>query len=84
MGKDRVDAGNIDRIGENVLDPAILLRNRIETLDLDSFERVTGLLTSHSVSEPEIVGQVHDSQHCECNDEQALQYEKETIHRKRE
>lgn len=79
-----MDAGNIDRLGENVLDPAILLRYRIETLDLDNFERVTGLLTSHSVSEPEIVGQIHDNQHCECNDEKALQYEKETIHWKRE
>lgn len=79
-----MDAGNIDRLGENVLDPAILLRYCIETLDLDNFERVTGPLTSHSVSEPEIVGQIHDNQHCECNDEKALQYEKETIHWKRE
>ena len=79
-----MDAGNIDRLGENVLDPAILLRNRIETLYFDNLEGVTGPSTSHSVSEPEIVGQIHDSQHCEGNDEQALQYEKETIHRKRE
>jgi len=73
-------AGHIDRISGGVLNPAIFLRNGVETLDFKNLKRVARLRVVQSDSEPDVISHIDDGNHYKKKDQSALDDGKEAVH----
>jgi hypothetical protein len=77
-----MDAGHIDRISGGVLNPAILLRNGVETLDFKNLKGVARLCVLQPDSEPDVISHIDDGNHSENQDQSAFDDGKEAVHGK--
>jgi len=75
-----MDAGYIDRISGGVLNPAILLRNGVETLDFKNLKGVARHCVVQTDSEPDVICHIDDGKHSENKDQSALDDGKEAVH----
>ncbi len=69
-----------DRLGLSEFDPSIFLMDRVVTLDLHNFQRISGFRIVQPDSKPSVVAQVSDGQKKERDEECALKYGKESVH----
>lgn len=75
-----MDAGYLDRVSRGVLNPAIFLRNGVQTLDFDNFKGVARLRVVQSDSEPNEISCICNRNQRENKDQSALDKWKEAIH----